>query len=38
MAIGQQLFSGYVVPFELVSVLLTVAFIGAIVLAKKEAD
>ncbi|QHT63484.1 NADH-quinone oxidoreductase subunit J [Paenibacillus lycopersici] len=38
LAIGQQLFSSYVVPFELVSVLLTVAFIGAIVLAKKEAD
>ncbi|MFC4812879.1 NADH-quinone oxidoreductase subunit J [Paenibacillus sp. GCM10023250] len=38
MAIGQALFTGYVVPFELVSVLLTVAFIGAIVLAKKEAD
>jgi NADH-quinone oxidoreductase subunit J len=38
MAIGRQLFTGYVVPFELVSVLLTVAFIGAIVLAKKEAD
>jgi NADH-quinone oxidoreductase subunit J len=36
--IGMQLFTHYVVPFELVSVLLTVAFIGAIVLAKKEAD
>ncbi|MBB3110543.1 NADH-quinone oxidoreductase subunit J [Paenibacillus phyllosphaerae] len=38
LAIGKLLFTGYVVPFELVSVLLTVAFIGAIVLAKKEAD
>ncbi|WP_274654272.1 NADH-quinone oxidoreductase subunit J [Paenibacillus humicola] len=38
LEIGKQLFSAYVVPFELVSVLLTVAFIGAIVLAKKEAD
>ncbi|MBW7456261.1 NADH-quinone oxidoreductase subunit J [Paenibacillus sepulcri] len=38
MEIGKQLFTAYVVPFELVSVLLTVAFIGAIVLAKKEAD
>ncbi|MFC5647736.1 NADH-quinone oxidoreductase subunit J [Paenibacillus solisilvae] len=38
MEIGKLLFTGYVVPFELVSVLLTVAFIGAIVLAKKEAD
>lgn len=38
MAIGQLLFSGYIVPFELLSILLTVAFIGAIVIAKKEAD
>lgn len=38
MAIGELLFSGYVVPFELLSVLLTVAFIGAILLAKKEAE
>lgn len=38
MAIGQLLYTGYVIPFELLSVLLTVAFIGAIVLAKKEAD
>ncbi|UVI29939.1 NADH-quinone oxidoreductase subunit J [Paenibacillus spongiae] len=38
LEIGKLLFTGYVVPFELVSVVLTVAFIGAIVLAKKEAD
>lgn len=38
VAIGQLLYTGYVIPFELLSVLLTVAFIGAIVLAKKEAD
>lgn len=38
MAIGMTLYTGYIVPFELLSVLLTVAFIGAIVLAKKEAD
>ncbi|MCQ6561914.1 NADH-quinone oxidoreductase subunit J [Paenibacillus mendelii] len=38
LEIGKLLFTGYVVPFELVSVLLTVAFIGAIVLAKKEAE
>ncbi|CAM4150592.1 NADH-quinone oxidoreductase subunit J [Paenibacillus alkaliterrae] len=38
MAIGELLYTGYVIPFELLSVLLTVAFIGAIVLAKKEAD
>jgi NADH-quinone oxidoreductase subunit J len=35
-AIGEQLFTRYVIPFELMSVLLTVAFIGAIILAKKE--
>lgn len=38
LAIGKLLYTGYVVPFELLSILLTVAFIGAIVLAKKEAD
>jgi NADH-quinone oxidoreductase subunit J len=38
LAIGQLLYTGYVIPFELLSVLLTVAFIGAIALAKKEAD
>lgn len=38
MEIGKQLFTLHVIPFELVSVLLTVAFIGAIVIAKKEAE
>ncbi|CAM3344723.1 NADH-quinone oxidoreductase subunit J [Paenibacillus lupini] len=37
-SIGELLYTGYVVPFELLSVLLTVAFIGAIALAKKGAD
>ncbi|GFN32696.1 NADH-quinone oxidoreductase subunit J [Paenibacillus xylaniclasticus] len=37
LAIGEALFHNHVLPFELVSVLLTVAFIGAIALAKKEA-
>lgn len=37
-AIGKALFGAHVIPFELMSVLLTVAFIGAIVLAKKEDD
>jgi NADH-quinone oxidoreductase subunit J len=37
-AIGQAVFAKYVIPFELVSVLLTVAFIGAIVLAKREEE
>lgn len=36
--LGKQLFTEHVIPFELLSVLLTVAFIGTIVLAKKEAD
>lgn len=36
--IGQQLFTNYVIPFELVSVLLTVAFIGAIIIAKREEE
>ncbi|MFD0957871.1 NADH-quinone oxidoreductase subunit J [Paenibacillus chungangensis] len=35
MALGELLFTEYIVPFELVSILLTVAFIGAIVLARK---
>jgi NADH-quinone oxidoreductase subunit J len=34
--IGLRLFTEYVIPFELMSVLLTVAFIGAIILAKRE--
>ncbi|WP_127581118.1 NADH-quinone oxidoreductase subunit J [Paenibacillus koleovorans] len=38
LEIGKLLFNQYVIPFELVSVLLTVAFIGAIVLAKREED
>jgi len=35
-AIGEIIFTERVLPFELVSVLLTVAFIGAIVLARRE--
>jgi NADH-quinone oxidoreductase subunit J len=34
--IGKLLFSAHVIPFELMSVLLTVALIGAIVIAKRE--
>jgi len=37
-AIGQLIFNNHVIPFELVSVLLTVAFIGAIVMAKREEE
>ncbi|AMA71651.1 MULTISPECIES: NADH-quinone oxidoreductase subunit J [Aneurinibacillus] len=36
--IGIQLFTHYVIPFEAVSVLLLVALVGAIILAKKEAE
>ncbi|MCM3338693.1 NADH-quinone oxidoreductase subunit J [Paenibacillus sp. MER TA 81-3] len=36
--LGKQIFTEHVIPFELLSVLLTVSFIGAIVIAKKEAD
>jgi len=35
-AIGTMLFSQYLLPFEVTSVLLLVAMIGAIVLTKKE--
>ena len=36
MKIGEALYSKWVIPFELTSVLLLVALVGAIVLAKKE--
>ncbi len=35
--IGEALFSGYVLPFEVTSLILLVAIIGAIVLAKRSA-
>ncbi len=34
--VGASLFSGYVLPFEVVSVLLLAALIGAVVLARKD--
>ncbi|MFK3960910.1 NADH-quinone oxidoreductase subunit J [Pseudalkalibacillus hwajinpoensis] len=34
--IGMMLFTDYVIPFELVSVLLLVALVGAIIIAKKD--
>jgi NADH-quinone oxidoreductase subunit J len=34
--IGQSIFSGYILPFELVSVLLLAALVGAIVLARRD--
>ncbi|MEH7110384.1 MULTISPECIES: NADH-quinone oxidoreductase subunit J [Bacillaceae] len=36
LQIGKALYSKYIIPFEFVSVLLLVALIGAIVLAKRE--
>jgi NADH-quinone oxidoreductase subunit J len=36
VAIGERLFTAYLVPFELTSLLLLVAVIGAVVLAKKR--
>ncbi|WP_051217269.1 NADH-quinone oxidoreductase subunit J [Paenibacillus assamensis] len=36
LELGKQIFTAHVIPFELLSVLLTVAFIGAIVVAKHE--
>ncbi|MFD2368427.1 NADH-quinone oxidoreductase subunit J [Brevibacillus sp. GCM10020057] len=36
--IGLEVFTKYVIPFELVSVLLLVALVGAIIMAKKEGD
>ena len=41
MQIGKALYSKYIIPFELTSVLLLVALVGSIILAKnekKEAD
>ena len=35
-ALGSALFSHYVLPFEIVSVVLLVALVGAVVLARKE--
>lgn len=36
--LGMALFSDYVIPFELMSVLLLVAFVGAIILSRKDDD
>jgi NADH-quinone oxidoreductase subunit J len=37
VAVGEILFNQYLLPFEVTSVLLLVAMIGAIVLTKREA-
>jgi len=36
--IGQMLFTEYLLPFEVVSVLILIAILGAVVLAQKEID
>lgn len=36
--VGRALFTDYLLPFEVVSVLILIALIGAIVLARKEID
>ncbi len=36
LQLGERVFTEYVIPFELVSILLLVALVGAVVLAKKE--
>jgi NADH-quinone oxidoreductase subunit J len=38
LEIGKLLFNQYAIPFEIMSVLLTVAFIGAVIVAKREED
>ncbi|MGI8743398.1 MAG: NADH-quinone oxidoreductase subunit J [Bryobacteraceae bacterium] len=37
-SVGQALFTDYLLPFEVTSVLILIALIGAIVLARKEID
>ena len=37
-AIGQALFTTYLLPFEITSVLVLIAIVGAVVLARKEVD
>jgi NADH-quinone oxidoreductase subunit J len=37
-AIGTRLFTTYLLPFEVTSVLILIAIVGAIVLARKEVD
>lgn len=38
LELGMLFFNNYVIPFELMSVLLTVAFIGAVIIAKREEE
>jgi NADH-quinone oxidoreductase subunit J len=36
--IGQSLFTDYLLPFEIISILILIAILGAVVLARKEID
>jgi NADH-quinone oxidoreductase subunit J len=36
--VGQMLFTQYLLPFEVISVLILIAILGAVVLARKEID
>ncbi len=36
--IGQMLFTQYLLPFEVISILILIAILGAVVLARKEID
>ena len=38
LAVGRALFTTYLLPFEITSVLILIAIVGAIVLARKEMD
>ena len=38
LAIGRALFTTYLLPFEITSILVLIAIVGAIVLARKEMD
>jgi len=37
-AIGMRLFTRFLLPFEVISVLILIAILGAVVLARKEID
>jgi NADH-quinone oxidoreductase subunit J len=37
-AVGKALFTTYLLPFEITSILILIAIVGAIVLARKEID
>ena len=36
--VGRMLFTQYLLPFEVISILILIAILGAVVLARKEID